>query len=181
MPRGASPKRERQYEDIKQRAKKSGRYGSRAEEVAARTVNKIRREKGETKSQRSGSKKSSTRASASSSRAAKPRATTCVQQRPGFRRDERSATTANRRSGWTGGSQARYGSRVFGGGGPQGGAEGWRGCEPQSQPHGGDWAPGRGALGPHPALPRKRGSEILDWSRGHNDRAAGGSSDRQCA
>src|SRR2546427_9549771 len=75
MPRGASPKRERQYEDIKQSAKKSGRYGGRAEEVAARTVNKIRREKGETKSQRSGSKKSSTRASASSSRAAKPRAT----------------------------------------------------------------------------------------------------------
>ena len=63
MPRGASPKRERQYEHIKQTAKKSGRYGGRAEEVAARTVNKIRREKGETKSQRSGSKKSSWRTS----------------------------------------------------------------------------------------------------------------------
>src|SRR3989440_10525937 len=61
MPRGASPKRERQYKHIKQSAKKSGRYGGRAEEVAARTVNKIRREKGETKSKRSGSKKSSTR------------------------------------------------------------------------------------------------------------------------
>src|SRR5205814_9331203 len=52
MPRGASPKRERQYKHIKQSAKKSGRYGGRSEEVAARTVNKIRREKGETKSQR---------------------------------------------------------------------------------------------------------------------------------
>jgi len=61
MPRGASPKRERQYKHIKQSAKKSGRYGGRAEEVAARTVNKIRREKGETKSKRSGSKKTSTR------------------------------------------------------------------------------------------------------------------------
>src|ERR1700730_6239044 len=56
MPRGASPKRERQYEHIKQSAKKEGRYGRRAEEVAARTVNNIRSEKGETKSQRSGVK-----------------------------------------------------------------------------------------------------------------------------
>ena len=58
MPRGTSPKRDRQYEHIKQSAKKSGRYGRRAEEVAARTVNKIRREKGETKSKRSSSSKS---------------------------------------------------------------------------------------------------------------------------
>ena len=75
MPRGASPKRERQYEHIKQSAKKSGRYGGRAEEVAARTVNKIRREKGETKTQRAGSKKSSSRASSSRTRAAKSRST----------------------------------------------------------------------------------------------------------
>ena len=75
MPRGASPKRERQYEKIKQSAKKSGRYGARAEEVAARTVNKIRREKGETKAQRSGSKKSSTRTGSSKSKTAKGRAT----------------------------------------------------------------------------------------------------------
>jgi uncharacterized protein len=69
MPRGASPKRERQFEHIKESAKKTGRYGRRAEEVAARTVNKIRRERGETKSQGS----SSTR-SASHSRATKSRA-----------------------------------------------------------------------------------------------------------
>jgi general stress protein YciG len=75
MPRGASPKRERQYEHIKQSARKSGRYGGRAEEVAARTVNKLRREKGETKSQRSSSKKSSTGASSSTSRPTKSRAT----------------------------------------------------------------------------------------------------------
>jgi len=69
MPRGASPKRERQYEHIKQSAKKSGRYGGRAEEVAARTVNKIRREKGETRSQRSRPKKSPSRPRAAKARA----------------------------------------------------------------------------------------------------------------
>jgi hypothetical protein len=67
MPAGSSPKRERQYKHIKKSAKKSGRYGGRAEEVAARTVNKIRREKGETKSQR-GKKKSSSHKKSSSSR-----------------------------------------------------------------------------------------------------------------
>jgi Lhr-like helicase len=56
MPRGASAKRERQYEHIKESAKKSGRYKGRAAEVAARTVNKQRRQAGETKSSRSGSK-----------------------------------------------------------------------------------------------------------------------------
>jgi hypothetical protein len=49
MPSGASPKRERQYEHIKESSKKSGRYKGREAEVAARTVNKIRREKGETR------------------------------------------------------------------------------------------------------------------------------------
>ena len=82
MPRGASPKRERQYKHIKQSAKKSGRYGGRAEEVAARTVNKIRREKGETKSAKSRATKprsarSRTRAHRSStSRSSKSRART---------------------------------------------------------------------------------------------------------
>jgi hypothetical protein len=38
--RGASAKRQRQYEHIKESAQKSGRYGKRAKEVAARTVNK---------------------------------------------------------------------------------------------------------------------------------------------
>jgi general stress protein YciG len=75
MPRGASPKRERQYEKIEQSAKKSGRYGARAEEVAARTVNKIRREKGETKARRSASTKSSVRTGPSKSKTAKARAT----------------------------------------------------------------------------------------------------------
>jgi hypothetical protein len=40
--RGVSDKEERQYEHIKESAEKSGRYGDRAEEVAARTVMKER-------------------------------------------------------------------------------------------------------------------------------------------
>jgi hypothetical protein len=42
MPRGSSPKRERQYEHIKDSAKKRGESTARAEEIAARTVNKER-------------------------------------------------------------------------------------------------------------------------------------------
>ena len=91
MPRGASPERERQYKHIKQSAKKSGRYGGRAEEVAARTVNKIRREKGETKSQRARSKKSSTGSRSSKARPTKSRATKS--------RSTRSRTRAHRSSG----------------------------------------------------------------------------------
>ena len=41
-----SPKRERQYEHIKESAEKSGRYGKRAAEVAARTVLKQHKKKG---------------------------------------------------------------------------------------------------------------------------------------
>jgi len=57
--RGASAKEQRQYEHIKQSARKSGRYGKRAKEVAARTVMKQRRKKGKTKS--AGRKRSSRR------------------------------------------------------------------------------------------------------------------------
>lgn len=44
--RGVSPKEERQFEHIKEAAEKSGRYGERASEVAARTVLKKHKEKG---------------------------------------------------------------------------------------------------------------------------------------
>ena len=43
--RGVSPKQQRQYEHIKESAQRSGRYGKRAKEVAARTVMKERRRK----------------------------------------------------------------------------------------------------------------------------------------
>jgi hypothetical protein len=47
--RGVSKKEQRQYEHIKESAEKSGRYGSRAKEVAARTVMKEHKEKGHAK------------------------------------------------------------------------------------------------------------------------------------
>ena len=73
MPRGASPKRERQYQHIKESAKKSGRYKGRAAEVAARTINKIRADKGETKSAKSRTAGSKSRSRRSSGRAASTR------------------------------------------------------------------------------------------------------------
>ena len=54
MPQDAwSPKRERQYEHIKDSYEDRGVSEDEAEERAARTVNKTRTEKGETKEQRS--------------------------------------------------------------------------------------------------------------------------------
>lgn len=44
--RGVSDKEQREYEHIKESAEKSGRYGDRAKEVAARTVMKHHKEKG---------------------------------------------------------------------------------------------------------------------------------------
>lgn len=52
MPRGASPKREREYEKLKTEFIKEHRYPGREEEVAARIVNKQRSEQGETKEER---------------------------------------------------------------------------------------------------------------------------------
>ncbi|MGW0845668.1 plasmid stabilization protein [Streptomyces sp. NPDC002787] len=49
MPRGSSPKRERQYEHIKESAQDRGESESRAKEIAARTVNKERARSGESK------------------------------------------------------------------------------------------------------------------------------------
>ncbi|HEX9057212.1 MAG TPA: hypothetical protein VF818_06720 [Ktedonobacterales bacterium] len=47
--RGVSDKEQREYEDIKESAEKSGRYGDRAEEVAARTVMKRHKREGHKK------------------------------------------------------------------------------------------------------------------------------------
>jgi hypothetical protein len=58
MPRGASPKREREYKKIEQKLEKEGRYKGREKEVAARIVNKQRAKSGETKKS---SSKSTTR------------------------------------------------------------------------------------------------------------------------
>ena len=64
MPRGSSPKQERQYEHIKTSARKRGESPGRAKEIAARTVNKERARSGEAKS----SSRSSTRGPSPSSR-----------------------------------------------------------------------------------------------------------------
>lgn len=49
MPRGSSPKRERQYEHIKESAQRRGESPKRATEIAARTVNKERARSGESR------------------------------------------------------------------------------------------------------------------------------------
>ncbi len=49
MPRGASKKREKEYEELKEEFHESGRYKGREKEVAARIVNKQRAQMGETK------------------------------------------------------------------------------------------------------------------------------------
>jgi plasmid stabilization system protein ParE len=52
MPRSWSDKRERQYEHIKDSYEDRGRPEDKAEELAARTVNKERSQAGETRSPR---------------------------------------------------------------------------------------------------------------------------------
>ncbi len=52
MPRGASPKREREYRELKHKFKEEGRYRGREEEVASRIVNKQRAQYGETKTEK---------------------------------------------------------------------------------------------------------------------------------
>ncbi len=47
--RNVGSKEQREYEHIKESAEKSGRYGDRAKEVAARTVLKQHKEKGQGK------------------------------------------------------------------------------------------------------------------------------------
>ncbi|MEU5385809.1 MULTISPECIES: hypothetical protein [Kitasatospora] len=49
MPAGSSPKRERQYEHIKESQLERGTSEKRAEEIAARTVNKERARHGESR------------------------------------------------------------------------------------------------------------------------------------
>ncbi|WP_412079428.1 plasmid stabilization protein (plasmid) [Streptomyces xanthophaeus] len=64
MPRGSSPKRERQYEHIKESGEKQGMSESRAKEMASRTVNKERARSGESKT----SSRSSTQGKSASPR-----------------------------------------------------------------------------------------------------------------
>jgi hypothetical protein len=49
--RGVGEKEQRQYEHVKEKAERSGRYGKRAKEVAARTVLKQHKAKGHRRGQ----------------------------------------------------------------------------------------------------------------------------------
>jgi hypothetical protein len=49
MPKGATPKEERQYEHIKESELEQGESEKDAKRIAAATVNKERKERGETK------------------------------------------------------------------------------------------------------------------------------------
>lgn len=55
MPRGSSPKRERQYEHVKESGEKRGMSEDRAKEMASRTVNKERARSGESRTAGHGS------------------------------------------------------------------------------------------------------------------------------
>jgi hypothetical protein len=52
MPKAWSKKDERQYEHVKDSVQESGKPAARAKEIAARTVNKQRREEGRTPNKR---------------------------------------------------------------------------------------------------------------------------------
>ena len=67
MPQKAwSPKRERQYEHIKENEQERGRSEDTAERIAAATVNRTRTAKGETKEAKSASERQSAQRAASS-------------------------------------------------------------------------------------------------------------------
>lgn len=68
MPKSWSNKRERQYQHIKKAEKGSGRSAATAKRIAAATVNKTRRKKGETKASSRTRRKSGSRTSARSSK-----------------------------------------------------------------------------------------------------------------
>ena len=72
MPRAWSAKDERQYEHIKDSAKKEGRSAKRAKQIAAATVNKQRKSEGRTKKKSGGrAKKKSSRKSGGARKSAK--------------------------------------------------------------------------------------------------------------
>lgn len=52
MPRGTSPRREKEYEELKGKFERSGRYRGREKQVAARIVNKRRAVFGETREEK---------------------------------------------------------------------------------------------------------------------------------
>lgn len=68
MPKEWTDKQERQYEHIKSSAESRGEGTKRAKEIAARTVNKERAERGQTKTSKSGGPRSGQRGSSGPTR-----------------------------------------------------------------------------------------------------------------
>jgi hypothetical protein len=69
--RGATDKEQRQYEHIKESAQRSGRYGGRAKEVAARTVMKNKKKKTATSARKkTGTKRAGTKKAGTKKRSA---------------------------------------------------------------------------------------------------------------
>jgi hypothetical protein len=97
MPAGASPKREREYKELKQEFKKEGRYKGREEEVASRIVNKQRAQAGETKS--SGSKSSASKSPRSKPASSKPSAAKSSSSRSSASKSSASKSSASKSSG----------------------------------------------------------------------------------
>ena len=121
MPRGSSSKRERQYEHIKESYEARGQEG-RAEEIAARTVNKERAQAGEAKGSRgSASRKSSTgTASRKSTAGTSSRKSSSGSSSVRASASRSSSGTSKPRSAETGGAETAPVPGVFprGGGGP---------------------------------------------------------------
>jgi hypothetical protein len=67
MPAGASKKREREYQELKDEFKEEHRYPGREEEVAARIVNKQRAAAGETKDSKPAAKTATAKTAGKSS------------------------------------------------------------------------------------------------------------------
>jgi len=75
MPRGASPKREREAKKLERKFKKEKRYKGREDEVAARIVNKQRSAAGETKTKHKPPRRTSSRRKSRSSHSRTRRST----------------------------------------------------------------------------------------------------------
>lgn len=102
MPRGASPKREREYKEIEAKFEKEGRYKGREEEVAARIVNKQRKEAGETKdaapAKKSAAKKPAAKKSAANKSTARKPAAKKAAARPAAKKSAAKKSTAAKSS-----------------------------------------------------------------------------------
>jgi hypothetical protein len=100
MPRAWTAKDERQYEHIKDSARKEGRSSGRAKQIAAATVNKHRAEEGRTKTSASksagGGAKKAKKRTAKTSKTSKTRKTAKTARRSGSTKTARASKKTGR-------------------------------------------------------------------------------------